>query len=402
MARTALMSGAPPLLLRAQLLAAATSVDFFVDEGTHVLVFSNDIGHLNGPERTALAGRIGAGVCDLYMESLRYVWRDQASALISTRRPLGDFLYEGGAVAGCGVALAEAKGSLQRRGVHANQRVADAAYHRQVEAHLGYSTPAGPVLHGYAVGLSAALGRPAYLCIAETAVPVALSGGVASPEDPGSDAAVPVSLPGEVGSPEDSVHETVDYRVVSLSTALGNYATVLQLCGFTSLGLRMRALRDGEGAARELADDLMTLLSEQRNGLIGGAALGTGAMEEIGFGLRVEPLGALVAQLTDMPRARARPPVIEMPVISTPRVSSDLGESRPEGDFVQFPDGLAVFQRELEEAVPTTLEPPAAQPRAAKFSHEEITRILSEAAYAKEKTEESKQTQYVTSYPVGF
>ncbi|MBA3486896.1 MAG: hypothetical protein H0T88_06870 [Lysobacter sp.] len=368
MARTALLSGAPLALARAQLLAAAASIDFCVDEATQGLELSLDLAHLNGSERTALAGRIGAGLCDLYMDSLGYVWRDQASALISTRAPLADFLYEGGAVAGRGVALAEAKGSTQRRGIVGTQSVADAAYRRQVARYLGNSTPAGNVLHGYAVGLCAALGKPAYLCIAET--------GASTPMGPSG-----------AGS-DDDLQPGVGFRAVSLSTALGNYGVALWLSGFRSLGSRLRGLRTGEGSTPAIADELMEVIAQHRRGFVGGGTLGMDAPHEVGFVLRVEPLRALAGQLSDMPPSQRRPSMIELPVL---RPRPDTSE---DGEFIQFTDGLVVFQVSHEEAETMAVARPDAPSRRLKTSAEEIEQLLLDAERAKREAEAKEQQHY--------
>jgi hypothetical protein len=368
MARTALISGASLALARAQLLAAAASIDFCVDEATHGLELSLDLAHLNGSERTALAGRIGAGLCDLYMDSLGYVWRDQASALISTRAPLADFLYEGGAVAGRGVALAEAKGSTQRRGIVGTQSVADAAYRRQVARYLGSSTPVGNVLHGYAVSLCAALGKPAFLCIAETGASTATG-------------------PGGTGS-GDNVQPGVGFRAVSLSTALGNYGVAMWLSGFRSLGSRLRSLRTGEGSAPAIAGELMEVIAQHRRGFVGGATLGVDAPHEIGFVLRVEPLRALAGQLLDMPPSQRRPSTIELPVLRPPL------ETSKDREFALFADGLVVFQVFHEEVETMAVAHPDAPFRRMKTSAEEIEQLLLDAERAKREAEAQEQRHF--------
>ena len=61
-------------------------------------------------ERTSFAGRIGAGITDLFMNALGYTWRDNASCLSGRLGAHADFLYADGAVSGHGVVLTEAHG----------------------------------------------------------------------------------------------------------------------------------------------------------------------------------------------------------------------------------------------------------------------------------------------------
>lgn len=317
MARTALMSGASPELMRAQVLAAAASVDCCVDEGSLGLVLSTDLALLNGSERSAFAGRVGAGLCDLYMQSLHYVWRDQADRLIRTRQPLADFLYEGGSAAGLGVAIAEAKGTTQRRTQARTQAHVDAAYLRQVDRYVGAPTAAGAVLHGYAVALCATLGKPAYLCVAETDVPPLGAG------------------PGGSGTELDG---RVHSGRVSMSTALGNYATVLWLAGFRELSMQLRLLRVRHASPSVVARTL-TRVSKRHDsrGLVSGPDLALNSLGTIGFAVHHESLHALAEQLRTVRDRLGVGAKIELPILeSEPEVS-------PNESFVQFPDGLAAF-----------------------------------------------------------
>jgi hypothetical protein len=119
-------------------------------------------------ERTTFSGRLGAGICNLYMYQLGYVWQDSARNVIPGADPLADFLYDDGA--GHGVVLTEAKGSVHARVTAGSiKRITDVAYDRQVWDHIGKATRYGDVVHGYVVGTAARTdGSEALLHVAQT------------------------------------------------------------------------------------------------------------------------------------------------------------------------------------------------------------------------------------------
>lgn len=341
MARTALTSLASHTLIQAQMAAAAASVDYCIDDGSTGFELSPDLQHLNGAERTALAGRIGAGLCDLYMISLGYVWRDQAIRLVRTRKPLADFVYEGPPTHGFGVAIAEAKGSTQRGTYSATQKIVDSAYHRQVEGHLGTTTAAGDVVHGYVVGLRAPLGQPGFLCVAETGVtpPISAPGGTSG---------------GVQGSAQEGAQEgdrppsdAPASAAVSLSTALGNFSTALWLAGKRSQSIRLRRLRDGRDKPAATVEALKALIEDSDGTYILGHTHGTFfPYTGIRFAVRIEPVRVLLKLLTEIHREDMERASVEMPIFPT-----TLGDSTNSTDFVQFPDGLAAFEISREEAL---------------------------------------------------
>ena len=133
---------------------------------------SPDLTALADAERSGFAGRIGAGVTDLLMNTLGYVWRDNAMCLSSSLDPHADFIYGGGAVAGHGVVLAEAHGSFAQS--VSDSRIdweARRKYLRQVKPHVGSSCLHGKVIHGYSVAFgSNPTGHGTYLHVAETRI----------------------------------------------------------------------------------------------------------------------------------------------------------------------------------------------------------------------------------------
>ena len=134
---------------------------------------SQDINALADAERTAFAGRIGAGVTDLTMNALGYTWRDNAACISSAHSPHPDFIYGGDRVENHGVVLAEAHGSFARTvsgGTISGQ--AKRKYCRQVKPHLAAESPHGRIVHGYSIAFGSKPGASgAFLHVAETEIP---------------------------------------------------------------------------------------------------------------------------------------------------------------------------------------------------------------------------------------
>ena len=128
--------------------SALVEVEFLIANG-RAFGLSPVIGSLADAERSAFAGRVGAGITDLVMNALGYTWRDNAVCLSGAGvRP--DFIYGGGQAAGHGVVLAEAHGSLAENVNRARiEREANRKYLRQVKPHVGGSCPHGKLVHGY-------------------------------------------------------------------------------------------------------------------------------------------------------------------------------------------------------------------------------------------------------------
>jgi hypothetical protein len=64
---------------------------------------SPSITSLADAERSGFAGRVGAGMTDLLMNPLGYVWRDNAICLSTNLNRHADFIYAGGPVSVHGV-----------------------------------------------------------------------------------------------------------------------------------------------------------------------------------------------------------------------------------------------------------------------------------------------------------
>ena len=169
MARTATLLSAPPELLWRLKDSALNDAEILIADGP-VFALTSYIASLADTERTHFAARMGAGITDLYMNGLGYVWRDNAVCLASTLNPHADFLYAGGSVSGRGVVLAEAHGSFATSVTDA--KIAAQArnkYLRQVRPFIATPSPYGEVIHGYSVAFGSKPGTTgAFLRLSET------------------------------------------------------------------------------------------------------------------------------------------------------------------------------------------------------------------------------------------
>lgn len=196
-ARTATLRNAPPEMLVRWADSALTEVEWLVDVGT-TFALSQYVHSLADAERTSFAGRVGAGITDLLMNALGYIWRDNASCLSGSLAPHADFIYAGGAALKHGVVLAEARGSFAANVTAASIGAkAKRKYLRQVKPHLAVISPHGKVVHGYSVGFASKPGTAgAFLHVAETRISKPRRRGI-SPTDPNptpGDETVPTSL----------------------------------------------------------------------------------------------------------------------------------------------------------------------------------------------------------------
>jgi hypothetical protein len=151
MARTLTLRAAPPALLRHWARSQLAEIEYLVADGAR-FALSPDVTALADAERSGFAGRVGAGVTDLLMNALGYVWRDNGACLTGTSDPHADFIYAGGAATGHGVVLAEAHGSLAQNVTDSRMSgEAQRKYRRQVKPHIAKTCTHGKVIHGYAV-----------------------------------------------------------------------------------------------------------------------------------------------------------------------------------------------------------------------------------------------------------
>jgi hypothetical protein len=233
-ARTVTLRSAPDLMLVQMARAAMVEVEYLIKDGP-VFEVSPLITALADAERSGFAGRVGAGVTDLLMNSLGYVWRDNAVCLSSAFDPHADFIYGDGPVAKHGVVLTEAHGSFARS-VSESRIVGEARrkYLRQVKPHIASHCVHGDVIHGYSVAFgSNPSSLETYLHAAETEI--SKSKGNSSP---------PATQPGPGGA-----------GIVPTSLALASHRSNFLLMGATQVVAWIDWLR---GAGDRPADDSET------------------------------------------------------------------------------------------------------------------------------------------------
>jgi hypothetical protein len=195
-ARTATLRDAPPELLSRLKYSALNDAEILIADGP-VFALSPYLASLADTERTHFAARMGAGITDLYMNALGYIWRDNAVCLASTLDPHADFLYAGGSVSGQGVVLAEARGSFAA-GVTDAKIAAEARnkYLRQVRPYIAKPSPHGDVIHGYSLAFGSKPGTTgAFLHLSETQRPKLRRAPPAPPQLP---AAVGSAVPTQI------------------------------------------------------------------------------------------------------------------------------------------------------------------------------------------------------------
>jgi hypothetical protein len=236
-ARCAAASRASPSLVAAVVASSRALCEFLVDDATPVFAITDDVFDLADAERTALSGRIGAGMADQMMETLGSAWRDIAEQLILSSGPLADFVYQ--EKLGRSIVLTEAKGSISNKASSTAARTrAGNAYRRQVDPYVFTSpsapnghAPIGLIEHGYVVAFAArpgpgsssppANGADAFVVVAETDSTSAAAGSTSSPSGAaaaGGSGGSPPTGPtaGTIASPDPLI-------------ALGNYRGVFLL-----------------------------------------------------------------------------------------------------------------------------------------------------------------------------
>lgn len=192
-ARTATLRAAPPAALARLATSVLSDVEMLIADGAG-FALSPLLATFVDVEQTHFAGRVGAGITDLYMNALGYSWRDNAMSLASSLKPHGDFLYGDGNASGHGVVLAEARGSFAAKVSDASMaRAAEQKYLRQVRPYIGKTSTHGEVVHGYALAFGSRPGTTnSFLRVSQTRRPKPKPS--AAPQPGPSTANVPASL----------------------------------------------------------------------------------------------------------------------------------------------------------------------------------------------------------------
>jgi hypothetical protein len=159
MARAAATSAASPGVVAGFSLAFSEMLNTLIDTGYSDLTFLTDIEDLADSMRTAFSGSFGAGMADLYMSQLGYVFRCNGRELLG-RGVVFDLAYDATSSAGNHIVAVEAKGSIQSGAdLVAVRASAKRGYSAQVLPHLGAVVKHATVVHGYAIGSGSQLKR---------------------------------------------------------------------------------------------------------------------------------------------------------------------------------------------------------------------------------------------------
>lgn len=304
-ARMQALRSASPAVTAALLRAATALTEAVFDDVGSGFDLLAEVEMIEQTARTALAGAIGAGICDLFMVLMGYTWHDHANRVV-TGSPLADFVYEGGAASGHGIVLAEAKGSFAKHVDSKSVRVScEAAYARQVGPYVGQSTVAGTVVHGYAVKVGCQLVSvrtppPPYAFVHVTQTPTGAH--------PWSSSSSVPSAPS--GNPSTTI-------------ALGNYRAAFMLAGAPSVVDVIDAYRDG--AAPEYREQFFDVLETPRGPFVAGPMAGAAAwpysdMQVPGrrFAVRQDIAETFLDRLSGLVTNRSRPERLELPIVPTP------------------------------------------------------------------------------------
>src|SRR5262245_39654007 len=184
-ARTNALLGATPNVTQGLARSAGCLICEVVEDPPTLFLVTADVDHFADAKRTSFSGDIGAGVTDLVMDAMGYVYRANARTIIPTG-PAADFVYIGRPTGGQGIGLAAAKGRVSASTTpNSLLSAVRQGYQTQVEPHVGTAPGGAPILHGYAIGLGTKPGGgKSFIHIEETApilVPVAPGGGGGSP-----------------------------------------------------------------------------------------------------------------------------------------------------------------------------------------------------------------------------
>jgi hypothetical protein len=192
-ARTATLRAAPPAALTRLAASVLSDVEMLISDGAG-FPLSPLLATFVDVEQTHFAGRIGAGITDLYMNALGYSWRDNAMSLSSSLKPHGDFLYGDGNASGHGVVLAEARGSFAAKVSDSSMaRAAEQKYLRQVRPYIGKTSAHGEVVHGYTLAFGSRPGTSSsFLRVSQTRRPKPKPSAASAPSS--STTNVPASL----------------------------------------------------------------------------------------------------------------------------------------------------------------------------------------------------------------
>jgi hypothetical protein len=227
-ARANALVGATPSTIRALARSASQLICAVVEDPPRLFCVTKDVEYFADAKRTSFSGDIGAGIADLIMTRMGYLYRDNARTLLRTGK-VGDFVYDGPPTGRTGVVLVEAKGRISATTTLATlQTTVRNGYVNQVLPHVGKTLNQIKILHGYAVGLGSQPGAVSSdIHIEETSYLPAVPSNPSFPPDFSAADARP---------PSSSFSAT--------QVALGNYRALFGLLGADEVTTAIDAIRE--------------------------------------------------------------------------------------------------------------------------------------------------------------
>ena len=339
-ARANALPGASVNVIRGLAASAQMLIEQLVDDNPRDFAFTNDVLSFADARRTAFSGDIGAGITDRYMESLGYVWRDNARSIVPTG-PVADFVYDGPPTGTAGVVLAEAKGSITSTVTpNAMASTVSTGYQRQVEPHIGTAPRGTTILHGYAVGIASRPGDPtSYIHVEEPAASASgpSGGGPGPAASPGGGTSGGTTRgDGEGDGPgfgDDKRKDSEQIGRPNPVVALGNYRAVFALVGAETVVRVIDNIRlPGESAGEKLRPQLFIRVKDGADSYLMGMDFWRP------FAIHEKVARAFLGQLR-LDSATEKQS-FSLPIFPNRTAASEKGEP-PNTQL--FPDGLALL-----------------------------------------------------------
>jgi hypothetical protein len=337
-ARVKALLGASVGVTNALAASAEHLIRELVDEAPPDFVFTGDVLLFADATRTAFSGDIGAAIADRYMDSLGYIWRDNARSLVP-KGSVADFVYDGPPTNGAGVVFTEAKGSVTASATATSIATTTVAgYQSQVAPFVGTTQSGTPVLHGYAIGTASQPGGSnSFIHVEETST-VAASSTAGSGPSPGASSPRGTGPSHGSGGSSGGDHGTVEpVGRPDPTVALGNYRAVFALCNTPNVVDVIDSIRSGRAVAGGISPQQFLRVRDERTPSTYLIGLGRdGQHYRNNFAIEERIASSFLLQLpVEFPTETVR---FSLPIID--RVT--IRQAREDGNEV-FPDGLAIL-----------------------------------------------------------
>jgi hypothetical protein len=332
-ARVKALLGASIRVTNALAQSAEYLIRELVDDTPPDFAFTGDVLLFADATRTAFSGDIGAAMADRYMDSLGYVWRDNARSLVP-KGPVADFVYDGPPTGGAGVVFTEAKGSVTSSATAGSIAATTVAgYQTQVGPFVGTTQSGISILHGYAIGTASQPGGSNSFIHVEEARPVTASSTSPGASSPGGTG--PSHGGGGSGGGDDGAVTPIGQP--NSGVALGNYRAVFSLCNAPNVVDAIDNIRTGRPALERVGEQQFLRVRGERTPRTYLVGLGRdGQRYGSPFAIEEQVATYFLSQLpVEGPLERAR---FSLPIID----GTTIRQARETGHEI-FPDGLAIL-----------------------------------------------------------